>query len=530
MLNPSRRTFLAAVPVTLTAAESISLISDDNQTSTSAPEHPLKLWYKQPAPSWTDALPVGNGRLGAMVFGGVETERLAINDDTLWSGAPRDWNNPHASEYLPQIRKLVLNEKKYEEADRVCKKMQGPFNESYLPIADLILSFDHPSAASATATDYRRELNLDTAIAKVTYSMGEVDFTREVFSSVPGQVLVVRLTANQPGKLNFTVKLTSKLHATTKVSKANTLNLTGKAPAHVAPNYFDRPNSIVYSEVEGQGMRFGVACRIIPFGGTLTATRDLTQVKGADSALLFVATATGFKGYTQVPDTPPSNIQSKLDKTIASVSSKSYAVIRADHIRDHQRFFRRVAIDLGGVNNDSVPTDERLKAFQDANDQSLLALYFQYGRYLLITSSRPGTQAANLQGIWNDQVRPPWSCNWTANINVQMNYWPAETCNLTECTQPLFDLIEGVSLNGRRTAQVNYKAGGWVSHHNIDVWRQSAPVGDYGNGDATWANWQMSGPWLCAHLWEHYLFTGDKDFLKRVYPVLKARLNSASTG
>jgi alpha-L-fucosidase 2 len=493
--NATRREFIAAVSGALAlGAESSS---------------DLKLWYRQPAKIWTDALPVGNGRLGAMVFGGVETERLALNEDTLWSGSPKPWNNRDAKKVLPEVRRLVAEEK-YHDADILCKKMQGPYNQSYLPLGNLILKFDVPGVLS----DYRRELDLDSGIASVIYRAAGAVFTREVFCSAKDRVMVVRLTCDQPGKITVTASVDSPVRSRSAMS-GDDLRLYGKAPAHVDPNYFRSANPIIYDDDEGNGMRFESRVAMVNAGGTRLA--DGIGVEGADAVTLFVAAATGYKGFDQMPDGHV-DCRPALDAAV----KKSYAQIRAEHIADHQKLFRRVTIDLGGTSRANVPTDERLKAFQaKPDDPGLLALYFQYGRYLLIASSRPGSQPANLQGIWNDQVRPPWSSNWTANMNVQMNYWPAETCNLSECHEPLFDLIEGLSVTGAQTAKENYGALGWVSHHNVDLWRQSAPVGNYGAGDPKWANWPMSGPWFCAHLWEHYLFTEDRKFLERVYPVMK---------
>jgi alpha-L-fucosidase 2 len=477
MIKPTRREFIVG------ASTALALAGD-------APKD-LSLWYRQPATIWTEALPIGNGRLGAMIFGGIETERIALNEDTLWSGSPKPWNNRDAKKVLPEVRRLV-DEEKYHEADMLCKKMQGPYNQSFEPLGNLILKFESPG----TATDYRRELDLDTGIATVRYAK----FTREMFCSAKDRVLVVRLES--AGPLTFTATLESPLRSRSTTSETEVL-LVGKAPAHVDPNYFSTPNPIVYDDEEGNGMRFECRVRIVR--------------ESANVATLFIAAATGYRAYDQMPDGPV-DCRPILD----AVAAKPYQQIRADHIADHQKLFRRVSIDLGRSTRSSLPTDERLKAYQsNPDDPALLALYFQYGRYLLIASSRPGSQPANLQGIWNDQVRPPWSSNWTANMNMQMNYWPAETCNLSECHEPLFDLIEGLSVTGAQTAKENYGASGWVSHHNVDLWRQSAPVGNYGGGDPKWANWPMSGPWFCAHLWEHYLFTEDKKFLERVYPVMK---------
>jgi alpha-L-fucosidase 2 len=490
-MKATRREFIAAVSGALALGAETS--SD------------LKLWYRQPASIWTDALPLGNGRLGAMVFGGIEAERIALNEDTLWSGSPKPWNNRDAKKVLPEVRRLVAEEK-YHEADALSKKMQGPYNQSYQPLGNLILKFDGLEGAA----DYRRELDLDSAIAGVTCRAGGALFTREVFCSAKDQVIVVRLACDQPGRIGFRATLDSPERS--RMSAADDLRLTGKAPAHVDPNYFRTANPVVYDEEEGNGMRFECRVRVVREGGKPVDG----GVEGADAVTLFIAAATGYRGFDQMPDGPV-DCRPVLD----AVANKPYAQVRADHVADHQKLFRRVTIDLGR-GRPELPTDERLKAFQaNPDDPALLALYFQYGRYLLIASSRPGSQPANLQGIWNDQVRPPWSSNWTANINVQMNYWPAETCNLAECHEPLFDLIEGLSVTGAETAKANYGASGWVSHHNVDLWRQSAPVGNYGGGSPTWANWPMSGPWFCAHLWEHYLFTEDKKFLQRAYPIMK---------
>jgi alpha-L-fucosidase 2 len=491
-MKSTRRQFIAAVSGALALGAETS--------------NDLKLWYRQPASVWTDALPVGNGRLGAMVFGGVEMERLALNEDTLWSGSPRPWNNRDAKKVLPEVRRLVMEEK-YHEADALSKKMQGPYNQSYQPLGNLILKFDGLEGAA----DYRRELDLDSAIASVTYRAGGAVFTREAFCSAKDQVIVVRAACDQPGKIGFRATLDSPVRSRSSVT-GDDLRMTAKSPGHVDPNYFRTANPIVYDDEEGHGMRFECRVRVVREGGKPVDG----GVEGADAVTLFIAAATGYRGYDQMPDGPV-DCRPVLD----AVVKKTYAQVRADHITDHQGLFRRVTIDLGR-GRPELPTDERLKAFQaNPDDPGLLALYFQYGRYLLIASSRPGSQPANLQGIWNDQVRPPWSSNWTANINVQMNYWPAETCNLSECHEPLFDLIEGLSATGAETAKANYGASGWVSHHNVDLWRQSAPVGNYGAGSPTWANWPMSGPWFCAHVWEHYLFTEDRKFLERAYPVMK---------
>ena len=513
MGKTSRRTFLAALPA---SAGITALASAESQESKNSSRY--LLWYRQPAAVWTEALPVGNGRLGAMIFGGLADERLQLNEDTFWSGYPRDWNNPDAVHHLPEVRKAVAEER-YSEADAICKKMQGPYNEAYQPVGNLRLKIDGADGA----TDYRRQLDLDTAIARVTYVAGSVRYTREVFSSAPDEILVVRLTADQPGNISFQASFDSPVKSSVEALSHGTLRLAGKAPSHSVPNYVRSIDPIVYDDAEGKGMRFACLLRVFLDGGALSMQGQTLQVLKANSATLFLDARTGFQKFSVPPDKPANEIEQECARHLDAAAKRTFVDLRARHVEDHQRLFRRVMLDLGATDASTLPTDERLKRFaHDSSDSQLMALYFQYGRYQLIASSRSGTQPANLQGIWNDQLRPPWSSNWTSNINIQMNYWPAETCNLSECHTPLLDLLPELALNGQKTAQTNYGLRGWVSHHNIDIWRQSAPVGDFGSGDPTWANWQMSGPWLCAHLWEHYLFSRDKQFLRdKAYPVMK---------
>jgi alpha-L-fucosidase 2 len=505
----SRRDFLASVPLALSVAQMAR--ADESGASPSD----LLLWYRQAAGEWTEALPIGNGRLGAMVFGGLAEERLQLNEDTLWTGCPKKWNNPDAQKYLPIVRRLVMDEEKYVEADAACQHMQGPYNESYEPVGNLRIKF----AGTEKAEGYRRQLDLDTAIAQVSYRVDGVDFLREAFITAVDQVMVVRLTATAPGRMSCLVTLDTPHHSTQQVSEKG-IRLEGKAPIHSEPNYIKSGNPVTYNDADGTSMRFCSEVRVRASGGRTSETATGVTVDGADEVVLLFSAATGFRGFDKQPDLPAPAIAQRCAKPLDAAATKSWATLRNSHIADHQRLFRRVALQLGQQAHD-VPTDERLKAVGAEADPAFLALYFQYGRYLLITSSRPGTQPANLQGVWNQEVRPPWSSNWTANINVQMNYWPAESCNLSECHGPMFDLIQGLSQTGHETARVNYGLGGWVSHHNVDLWRQSASVGE-GHGTPTWANFPMSGPWFCQHLWDHYRFTGDINFLRNVaYPAMK---------
>ena len=478
----------------------------------------LVLWYKKPSAKWTDALPVGNGRLGAMVFGGVKEERLQLNEDTLWSGAPRNWNNPDAKQHLAEVRRLVLEQQDYVAADRVCRQMQGLYNESYEPVGDLHIAMDH----TAEVTEYRRELNLETGIARTTYRIGEARYVRELFASAPDQVLVMRLTTTAPTGIAMALTIDSPLPFSAQASEGGTLRLTGKAPSHAEPNYVRAENPIQYDAAEGKGMRFEAAARALAEGGTVWPDGSRLRVEGARAVTLLIGAGTGYRGYDRDPVGTAAEIAQACRARLDAAQRKSYTALRNAHVADHQKLFGRVALELPKLAASGLDTAERLAAFATRPDPDLIALYFQYGRYLLLSSSRPGTQPANLQGIWSEEVRPPWSSNWTANINVQMNYWPAETCNLAECHAPLFDLIEGLSHTGAKTADVNYGCRGWVSHHNVDLWRHSGPVGNFGQGSPTWANWNMSGPWFCAHLWEHYAFSGDREFLRsKAYPLMK---------
>ncbi len=480
----------------------------------------LELWYDRPAARWTDALPVGNGRLGAMVFGGVPRERLQMNEATLWSGGPRDWNNPGAREVLPQVREALFAGD-FVRATALCRKMQGPYNQSYQPLGNLWLEFPH---GEYETNGYRRALDLDRAVATVQYRAGGVTFTREVFSSFPDQVIVVRVTADRPGQLHFTVKADSPLRHEAVVEEPHALVVRGRAPSHVDPNYLRSERPIVYDEgpnPEGMTFEFRVECRaeggrILPGPGSIT-------VSNANAATLLISAATSFNGPDKSPGREGRDPHVEVMKPLRSVRDRSYRQLLRRHTADHQALFRRVHLNLG--RNPAVqhlPTDQRLLRFmRGGEDPELPVLLFQFGRYLLIASSRPGGWPANLQGIWNESVRPPWSANWTLNINTEMNYWPAEPANLAECHEPLFRLIEHLARHGRETARVNYGLHGWCAHHNADLWCQTAPVGNYGAGDPVWANWCMSGPWLATHLWEHFAFGLDTNFLRRAWPLMK---------
>jgi alpha-L-fucosidase 2 len=471
------------------------------------------LWYRRAAQRWVEALPIGNGRLGAMVFGGVAEERLQLNDDTLWAGGPKDWNNPKAREVLPEIRRAVFAGDSVT-ADRLAKEMMGPFTQSYQPLGDLEIVFEHGDVGR----DYRRDLDLATAVATVRYTIGNATFTREILASHPAQAIAIRLSVDRPGRLTFVARLSSLLRSSTEAA-AEDLRLRGRAPAHVDPSYHDREIPVLYGN-QG-GMRFEARLRAVVRDGRTRVDRDGLHVESASEVLLLLATATSFNGFDKSPVLDGRDEAAIVAHQLAKAASESWARLRDAHIADHQALMRRVTFEIGATTaKTDLPTDERI-ATLGASDPQLVRMLFDYGRYLLIASSRPGTQPANLQGIWNDQVRPPWSSNYTININTEMNYWPAESANLAELHEPMLSLVRDLSVSGARTAAVNYGMRGWVAHHNTDLWRQSAPVGNYGEGDPVWALWPMSGPWLSQHLWEHYAFGGDKTYLKeRAYPVM----------
>lgn len=472
--------------------------------NTFAQTNRLCLWYRQPAQKWTEALPVGNGRLGAMLFGGVFDERVQFNEDTLWTGCPHDYANSNALSQLPVIRQL-LADGKVKEADALAKAQflgDPPRQKAYQPFGDLHLHF----FGQGEPTDYRRELDLDSAIASVSYRIGGVTFKRETFASRPAQAIVMRITSDQPGRLSFSLKMDSP-HTNSQTTPVFQLtkNIWG---ADTTTNEL-----VMLGKVEDDGLIFASCVKVLAMNGQTISDGPEIIVTNADAATLYLVAATSFKNFQDISGNPVERCGTDLERLF----KRKYSDILAAHLADYRGLFRRTELDLGEGNCD-LPTDERLqkvKTYGLTNDPALVALYFQYGRYLLISSSRPGGQPANLQGLWNDQLDPPWESKWTLNINCEMNYWPAEVCNLSECHEPLFDMIDDLAISGARTAHEQYGCRGWVVHHNTDIWRGTAPI----NGiDGVWPT---GGAWLCQHLWEHYLFTGDKKFLSRAYPVMK---------
>jgi alpha-L-fucosidase 2 len=452
----------------------------------------LVLWYQEPASEWTEALAIGNGRLGAMVFGGISEEHLQFNEDTIWNGEPHEYQHEGAVKFLPEIRQLIADGKQ-DEAESLAMRefMSVPLRQkAYQPFGDLRISFSNYDNVS----DYRRDLDLDTAVTSVTYKDGDVAYERRAFSSYPDQVIVWRVSADKPGQVSFTARLDSPQDSIqTATHGEDTLVMTGKVKDGV--------------------ITFEARLKIVAQGGNVIVTDAAITVENADSAMMVLAGHSSFNNFQDVGGDPTV----RCEATMKAVSGKSYETLLETHIRDYQELFNRVKLDLGTTEAANLPTDQRLKNAAGTSDPALEVIYFQFGRYLLITSSRPGTQPANLQGIWNDSLKPPWESKYTVNINAEMNYWPSELCNLSECHEPLFDLIEDCVISGRKTAEAHYGARGWVLHHNTDLWRGTAPINASDHGI-----WVTGGAWLCHHMWEHYLFTCDKEFLaERAYPVLK---------
>jgi alpha-L-fucosidase 2 len=489
------------------------------------PNQPLTLWYRQPARRWVEASVIGNGRLGGMVWGGVAQERIDLNEDTLWSGEPYDNLNTNGLKALPVIRALLLAGKNSEAQAMVEQKMNAQYNQCYQPLGDLQITFP----LTGEVKNYRRELDLETAIARTTFEHGGAKFTREVFASNPGQAIIVRLTSDKPGKISFTATLNSQLRHTvvgqaSRLSPSSmnswtgttpVLRLTGRAPAHADPHYKGR--EVVYDDApDGKGMRFETRLAAMNEGGSVNVTDKAVVAENCDSVTLLLVAATSYNGPFKSPSKEGKDPAKWCDDYLAPVAGKPFTQLRAPHVADYQRLFSRVSLNLGRSEAESLPTNVRLKQFQPGSDPALAALYFQFGRYLLIAGSRPGTQPLNLQGIWNKDINPAWSANWTLNCNAQINYWPVEVANLAECHEPLIDLTSEVSVDGTNIAKNLYGVGGWVIHHNTDIWRQAGPVA----GSACWSVFQGGSGWLCQHVWEHYAFSGDTNYLRRVWPVL----------
>jgi alpha-L-fucosidase 2 len=466
-------------------------------------ESKLSLWYDKPATDWNEALPLGNGRIGAMVFGRVDTERIQLNEATLWTGKPHDYTNPDARKNLDAIRKLIFDED-VDGAERLAPSLLGipPTLHAYQPFCDLHLDF----YTDIHSDKYKRSLDLRSAITSVSYRCGDVQFSREAFISNPDQVFVLHLSANQPGQQSFKLSLSTP-HDNAEVAAApNALFLKGEMRGHTPPA------STWTAGWEGRGTKFAAQVHLLHQGGTVTASRDALMIEGADEATILVDLATSFVNYRDISGDPDARLQERSAKR----SARSYVELRSRHVADYGDLFNRVEVELDGPSASNTSTDRELVGYATTPKPALMALYYQVGRYLLIAASRPGGQPANLQGIWNENLRPAWGSKWTTNINLEMNYWAAETGALAECVEPFYGLLADLRVTGAEVARVHYGCKGFVFHHNADIWRAATPV------DGSWGLWPVGGTWLVLQTWEHYAFSRDKEFLRTTaYPALK---------
>lgn len=455
----------------------------------------LKLWYQQPAKTWVEALPVGNSSMGAMVYGGTSREELQLNEETLWGGGPYRNDNPKALESLAEVRNLIFSGKTMDAQNLIDQTFYtGRNGMPYQTIGSLIIE----APGHEKAKNYYRDLDLERAVATTRYQVDGVNFQREVFASFPDRVIIVRFTADKPGELNFKVSYDSPLQSTVR-KQGKKLVLRGKGGDH------EGVKGVIEVETQSQ---------VIAEGGKVSLTDKYISVEHATAATLYIAAATNFVNYHNVKG----NESKKASALLAGAMKKEYSEVLKAHTDYYQSQFNRVSLSLGGENTKTArqETVKRIAGFSQGNDPALAALMFQYGRYLLISSSQPGGQPANLQGIWNHQLNAPWDGKYTININTEMNYWPAEVTNLSETHEPLFDLVQDLSVTGRETARTMYGCNGWVAHHNTDIWRVTGPV-----DKAFYGTWPVGGAWLTTHLWQHYLYTGDKDFLRKSYPAMK---------
>ena len=521
----------------------VSLLRAADSSAAPAPTPGLSLWYDKPAERWTDALPIGNGRMGAMVFGGIEQEKLQLNEDTLYSGEPpADLRTISLQKDLPHVIELIRANRHTEADTYVTRHWLGRNQQCYQPLGDLLLDFSAPEAAAAPVTDYRRWLDLANATAGVSYRRGTTTFTREVLASHPDQVIVVRLRASERGALSFKAALTS-VHPTARATADDgELVLAGQLPGFVLrrslrqveewgdqykyPEIFDangkrlpHAKTVLYGdEVGGKGMRFEARLGVRT-DGTVTADGGALRISGATEALLILGAGSSFNGYDKSPSREGIDPSARTTREVRAAAERGFAALLGRHTADYKALFDRVTLRLeGDPAKEKLPTDQRIAAFRETGDPALAALCFQFGRYLLIAGSRPGTQPLNLQGIWNHEIIPPWASAYTVNINTEMNYWPAEVTNLSELHEPLFRMVKEVATTGRIAARDMYGHRGWVLHHNTTIWRDAFPV-DF---VARTAFWNMTPGWFSSHFWERYLFTGDRDFLARdAYPIMK---------
>jgi alpha-L-fucosidase 2 len=481
-------------------------VSCSSQMQKPSDSKEMVVWYNEPAENvWLDGLFIGNGYMGANVFGRVANERIALNESTFWSGRPHDYNDPDAFKYFGQIKDLVFAGK-YKEAEILANEHfygKPTALQAYQPLGDLLLDFKIPGDS---IRDYYRELNMETGVVKVSYTDGDVKMTREVFMSYPDHVMVMKVSADKPGSVSVEAKLKSPFLEKT-VTKDNRLTING------IWRYLPETENWLIAKVEGTGLSFQTDIVALPEKGTLLATDSSLVVTNANSVTFILTAATSFVNYKDISGDPAAS----CEKILADIKGKNFKTLKKSHLNDFTGLMSRVHLKIGDPAMNEKPTDERVADLKKGlPDPDLLAKIFQFGRYILASSSRSGSEPANLQGRWNQDLLPNWGSKYTINVNTEMNYWPAEVTNLSECHMPLFDMLKDLSENGAKTAKIYYNAGGWVAHHNTDLWRGTAPV-----DAARYGMWPVGGSWLCRHIWEHYLYTGDVEFLREYYPIMK---------
>jgi len=502
-----------------------------------------RLHYLTPAQAWTGALPLGNGRLGAMVFGGINEERVGLNDDTLWSGEPGQndiYKNIHSNGVYEEVHRLLLDRKYAEAHQLIQENWMGRVVNCYQPLGDVMIKFHHEGEVSG----YQRSLDLNEAVCDVSYQINGISYQREYLTSTPDKVFAMRLNSSKSGNMSFDIQLTTPHLSKVKVEK-NRIVLQGKLPGQAIrypleqlenfkedrhlnyPEIFEEDGSLrpdakqvkYGKEADGRGMRFASIIEIRAIGGKISSLDGSVSVRNADCAEIYLSTGSSYNGFDKSPSKQGKDELGEAFQNLELIANKTWQQIQTNAILDYQALFNRLNFSLGSKDlTDKLPTDERIRKFDGKNDLNLIVLLFQYGRYLMICGSRFGTQPVNLQGIWNKEILPPWASNYTLNINTEMNYWPVETCNLSECADPLIQMIRELSVTGRRIAEQSFNLEGWTANHNSTIWRTANPV----EGNPVHSFWPMAGGWLCSHLWEHYQFTEDKEFLRETaYPLME---------
>ncbi len=477
-----------------------------------------KLWYRQPAQEWTQGLPIGNGRQGCMIMGNPVLEHIQMNEETVWSGAPEDKTSPSGAAYLGEIRHLLRKEQ-YGQAQKLLEThMLGPWQEAYEPLGDFFIQDQSEGSLSDSFGEYCRELNLDTGIAKISYVKNGIQYYREYFASYPDDIVAICLRCDKENSICVDAFLNSPLRYSLW-SEDDCIRMEVVCPTHSEPSHLGPCKTPLVYDADKESIHAQVCVKAIVEQGECYTSGSRLIIRNATSVVFLISMATSFNGYRRMPVSGGKDAAGECDRRLRHALTMDYVTLKKRHCMDYQSLYKRVSFYLEDEDKSQIPTDVRLEGIRKGNrDLGMITLMFQYGRYLLISSSRPGTQPANLQGIWNQDIRPPWCSNYTLNINAQMNYWPAEICNLSECHEPFFQMLEELSESGRETAEKNLNCRGWIVNHTTTLWRHTTPTSKF----ARYSFFPLAGAWCCRHLWEHYLYTKDKRFLRETaYPIMK---------